>query len=503
MGKIFTIFILIFYCPAALWLFLYGINNYYLVYLFLRKGKKELFQNVEFLKLFWLTHTKDDLPKVTTQLPVYNERYVIKRLIDAVAGIDYPKELHEIQVLDDSSDETRGIVSELVDGYRAMGFNIKHITRENRDGFKAGALKEGLQKAEGEFIAIFDADFVPDKDFLYKTIPFFYEKEKVAFVQTRWGYINRNYSLLTIAQSIGTDGHFIIEQGARAWNGLYMNFNGTAGIWRKEAIVDAGNWQSDTLTEDLDLSYRAQLKGWNTKYLSHVVTPSELPMDANAYKSQQHRWAKGSIQTAKKILPRLIRTHDGWIKKIQAIIHLTQYMVHPMISILAIFSLPLAYVLKPEKIIYSPVVLLLLFFLFLGVCAPTFLYIVSIKSGYQRWWKKSLFIPALMCVGTGVAVNNTKAVIEALLNLKSDFIRTPKYGITKRGSKYMKKQYTLERKYLFIFEFLLGFYCIIGFIYYTSNNNFIFGPFLLLYAMGFLYIGMLSLLQGLKEKMWC
>ncbi len=295
MGKIFTIFILIFYCPAALWLFFYGINNYYMVYLFLRKGKKELFQNVEFLKLFWLTHTKDDLPKVTTQLPVYNERYVIKRLIDAVASIDYPKELHEIQVLDDSGDETRGIVSELVDGYRAMGFNIKHITRENRDGFKAGALKEGLQKAEGEFIAIFDADFVPDKDFLYKTIPFFYEKEKVAFVQTRWGYINRNYSLLTIAQSIGTDGHFIIEQGARAWNGLYMNFNGTAGIWRKEAIVDAGNWQSDTLTEDLDLSYRAQLKGWNTKYLSHVVTPSELPMDANAYKSQQHRWAKGSI----------------------------------------------------------------------------------------------------------------------------------------------------------------------------------------------------------------
>lgn len=503
MGKISTIFILIFYCPAALWLFLYGINNYYMVYLFLRKNKKESLQNREFLSQFWLTHTMNDLPTVTTQLPIYNERYVVKRLIDAVVNIDYPKELHEIQVLDDSRDETKEIAAGLVDKYRAMGFNIKHITRENRGGFKAGALNEGLQRAEGEFIAIFDADFVPDKEFLYKTIPFFYEKEKIALVQTRWGHMNSNYSLLTMAQSIGMDGHFIIEQAARSWNGLYMNFNGTAGIWRKEAIIDAGNWQSDTLTEDLDLSYRAQLKGWKTKYLSDVVTPSELPVDANAYKSQQYRWAKGSIQTAKKILPHLIRSNDSLIKKIQAIIHLTQYMVHPMMSILAVFSLPMAYVLKSEKIVYSPVMALLLICLFLGVCAPTFLYIVSIKSGYQRWWKKTLFIPALMCVGTGVTLNNTKAVIEALLNLKSEFIRTPKYGITNRCGTYMKKKYTLERKYLFIFEILLGFYCIIGFLYYTSNNRFIFGPFLLLYAAGFLYTGILSLLQDLKKNIRC
>jgi len=359
--------ILVFYCPAALWLFLYGINNYYMVFLFLRKHRKEATQNAEYLKWFWANHTIDMLPKVTTQLPVFNEKHVVERLINAVINIDYPKELHEIQVLDDSWDETRDIAASLVQKYRENGCNIKHITRSERKGFKAGALNEGLKRAEGEFLAIFDADFVPQKDFLYNTIPFFYEKEKVALVQTRWGHMNNNYSLLTIAQSIGMDGHFIVEQAARSWNGLYMNFNGTAGIWRKEAIIDAGNWQSDTLTEDLDLSYRAQLKGWKTKYLSHVVTPSELPMDSNAYKSQQHRWAKGSIQTAKKILPHLLRSNDSLIKKFQAIIHLTQYMVHPMMSILAILSLPLAYVLKPERIVYSPVMMLLLFFLFLFV----------------------------------------------------------------------------------------------------------------------------------------
>ncbi|MDE1889035.1 MAG: glycosyltransferase family 2 protein [Planctomycetota bacterium] len=503
MGKIFTIFILIFYCPAVLWLFLYGVNNYYMIYLFLRKGKKEASQNGEFLKRFWSTHNNNILPKVTTQLPIYNERHVVERLINAVASIEYPQELHEIQVLDDSNDETRGIATELVDKYRAMGFNIKHITRENRDGFKAGALNEGLQKAEGEFIAIFDADFVPDKDFLYKTIPFFYEREKVALVQTRWGHINRNYSLLTIAQSLGMDGHFIIEQGARTWNGLYMNFNGTAGIWRKEAIVDAGGWHSDTLTEDLDLSYRAQLKGWNTKFLFDVVTPSELPVDINAYKSQQHRWAKGSIQTAKKILPQIFKTNDGFVKKTEAIIHLSQYMVHPMMIILALLSLPLILLLIPSVSPIPIAVVIVLFLMFLGTFASPLLYIVSQKMCYKDWWKRSLFIPALIFLGCGVAVNNTKAVIEALLNIKSDFIRTPKYGVIRRGGNIPAKSYTLPVKLIFISEILLSVYCFIGFMQYTSNKKFVFGPFLLVYAVGFFYVGTLSLLQKFKEKIKC
>ena len=505
MVKVFIILILIFYCPAALWLFLYGINNYYMVYLFLRKGKTEASHNTKFLKWFWSTHTNGDLPKVTTQLPIYNERHVVKRLIDAVVNIDYPRELHEIQVLDDSNDETRKIASELVDKYHATGINIKQITRENRDGFKAGALNEGLQKAEGEFVAIFDADFVPDKDFLYKTIPFFYEKDKVALVQTRWGHMNRNYSLLTIAQSIGTDGHFIIEQGARTWNGLYMNFNGSAGIWRKEAIIDAGGWHYDTLTEDLDLSYRVQLKGWDTKFLFDVVTPSELPVDINAYKSQQHRWAKGSIQTSKKIMPEIFKTKDGLIKKIQAFIHLNQYMVHPMMIILALLSYPLIFLLKlpVNRMPISLVTGILWCFILLGAFAPSFLYIVSQKIGYKDWRKRSFFVPALMFIGCGVAVNNTQAVVEALLNIQSDFIRTPKYGVITKGKNIMLKNYSSPRQLIFIIEILLSIYCFLGFLQYTNNSKFVFGPFLLMYAIGFFCVGILSLLQNFKEKIRC
>lgn len=454
---------------------------------------------------FWSNHGKHDLPKVTTQLPVYNERHVVERLIEAIVNIDYPKDLHEIQVLDDSNDETRRMVSDLVNKYRAKGINIKHIVRDNREGFKAGALNLGLEKAEGEFLAIFDADFVPDKDFLYKTIPFFYERPKVALVQTRWGHINRNYSLLTRAQSIGMDGHFIIEQGARAWNGLYMNFNGTAGIWRRDAIIDAGGWHFDTLTEDLDLSYRAQLKGWKTKFMFDVVAPSELPVDINAYKSQQHRWAKGSIQTARKLLPQVFRTNDSLIKKIEAFIHLNQYMVHPMMIILALLSFPLIILLKSRisDMSLSFPMIGLMFLIFMGAAAPSFLYIVSQKKGYRDWRKRCLFIPALMVIGCGVAVNNTKAALEALLNIKSDFIRTPKYGVIGRGRNILVKNYSLSLQTFFVSEILLSAYCFIGFMLYTSNMRFVFGPFLLMYAIGFLYVGMLSLFQKYSETIKC
>ncbi len=476
-----------------------------MIFLFLRKNKKESSTNQEFLKLFWSNHGKNRLPKVTTQLPIYNERHVVERLIKAIVNIDYPKELHEIQVLDDSNDETKSMVSDLVNKYREMGFNIKHVVRRDRDGFKAGALNLGLEKAEGEFLAIFDADFVPDKDFLYQTIPFFYERPKVALVQTRWGHINRNYSLLTIAQSIGMDGHFIIEQGARAWNGLYMNFNGTAGIWRREAIIDAGGWNFDTLTEDLDLSYRAQLKGWKTKFLFDVVAPSELPIDINAYKSQQHRWAKGSIQTAKKLLPQIYKTNETLIKKVEAFIHLNQYMVHPMMIILALLSLPLIILLKPQisSMSVSLTMIIFMFLIFMGAFAPTFLYIVAQKKGYRDWQKRCLFIPVLMVIGCGIAINNTKAVLEALLNIKSDFIRTPKYGVIKRGRNILVKNYSLSLQVFFVSEILLSAYCFIGFMQYTSNKKFVFGPFLLMYAIGFLYVGTLSIFQKFSEKIRC
>ncbi len=476
-----------------------------MIYLFLRKVKKEISGNQEFLKQYWSNHSNDMLPKVTTQLPVYNEKHVVERLVKAVVNIDYPKELHEIQVLDDSNDETKDIVSALVHKYSARGFNIKHVVRNNRDGFKAGALNLGMEKAEGEFLAIFDADFVPDKNFLYDTIPFFYERPKVAIVQTRWGHINRNYSLLTIAQSIGMDGHFIIEQGARTWNGLYMNFNGTAGVWRREAIIDSGGWTFDTLTEDLDLSYRAQLKGWNTKFLLDVVAPSELPVDINAYKSQQHRWAKGSIQTAKKVLPQIFKTNDSLIKKVEAFIHLNQYMVHPMMIILALFSFPLIILLKAQmsNMSVSFTMMVLIILISMGAFAPTFLYIVAQKKGYKDWMKRCMFIPALMFIGCGIAINNTKAVLEALLDFKSDFIRTPKYGVIKRGRNTLVKNYSLPLQVFFISEILLSAYCFMGFMQYTSNKKFIFGPFLLMYAIGFLYVGMLSLFQKFNEAIKC
>lgn len=497
------IIILLFYIPAALWLFLFGMNNYYMVYLFLRKVKGETFNNKTFLETFWLTRTKDDLPIVTTQLPIYNEKHVVKRLIESVVNIDYPKELHEIQVLDDSNDETKEIVAELVEKYRNEGYDIKQIIRADRQGFKAGALNVGLQQSRGEFLSIFDADFVPQKDFLYNTIPFFYEKPDIALVQTRWGHINRKYSLLTTAQSLGMDGHFIVEQTARTWNGLYMNFNGTAGVWRKEAIIDADGWHHDTLTEDLDLSYRAQIKGWKAKFLHDVIAPSELPVDINAYKSQQHRWAKGSIQTALKILPIIFKTDDSLIKKIEAFIHLTQYMVHPMMIILAVFSMPLIIILKNNVPGLSFNLALMLSPIFFGAFAPSVLYVVSQKMCYKDWKRRCLYIPVLMFIGSGVAVNNTKAVLEALFFIKSDFIRTPKYGIVKRGQNVLTNNYSLPVRFMYIIEIVLSLYCFCGFIQYANNREFVFGPFLLMYATGFFYVGMISFLQRFKKNISC
>ena len=301
------------------------------------------------------------------------------------------------------------------------------------------------------------------------------------------------------------DGHFIIEQGARAWNGLYMNFNGTAGIWRREAIIDAGGWHFDTLTEDLDLSYRVQLKGWKTKFLFDVVAPSELPIDITAYKSQQHRWAKGSIQTAKKVLPQVFKKNDSLIKKIEAFVHLNQYMVHPMMIILALLSFPLIILLRAQisNMPVSITMISLLILIFLGASAPSVLYVVAQKKGYKDWKKRCLFIPALMVIGCGIAVNNTKAVLEALLNIKSDFIRTPKYGVVRRGRNILAKSYSLPVTTFFIGEILLSAYCFIGFMQYTSNKKFVFGPFLLMYAIGFFYVGILSLFQKLSERVKC
>lgn len=300
MTDLFHIAILAVYLFALVSLFIYGMNCYVLMLFYRLKRPAARQRHAEIKRRFYQAYTPDNWPHVTIQLPIYNERYVIERLIKSVCRFDYPKDLLEIQVLDDSTDDTRDIGASVVRQMKDLGFNIHHIHRTHRAGFKAGSLKAGLKTARGELVGIFDADFIPDPDFLKQTVPYFTDP-KIGMLQTRWGHINSDYSMLTRAQSMGIDGHFSVEQASRAWNGFFMNFNGTAGIWRKEAIEDAGGWQSDTLTEDLDLSYRAQLKGWKLEFVTDVVCPAEVPVTINAFKSQQHRWAKGSIQSAKKI----------------------------------------------------------------------------------------------------------------------------------------------------------------------------------------------------------
>jgi cellulose synthase/poly-beta-1,6-N-acetylglucosamine synthase-like glycosyltransferase len=477
----------------------YGFNNYYVTYLSLKNLRKEKEVNALFLREFWKKTHEDSLPKVTTQLPIYNEKYVAKRLLEAVVGLDYPRGLHEIQVLDDSTDETRDILARLVEKYRGADYNIKHITRQNRRGFKAGALDEGLRQAEGECVAIFDADFLPERDFLKKTVPFFYRDKRTAFVQTRWGHINRNYSLLTRVQGIALDGHFVIEQGARGWNGLYMNFNGTAGIWRKEAIIDAGGWHSDTLTEDLDLSYRAQLRGWGAKFLYEVITPSELPIDVDSFKNQQYRWAKGTIQTARKLLPDILKTESSQIKKLEALFHLTNFGVYPFLLITALLALPLlpkVHFSIPQTALMIPIVAGILS----GALGPSILHLMSQKVAYKDWRWRCLYIPVMLAIYSGISLNNTRAVIEGLFTKGGEFGRTPKYGINDHGKVLRKREPVVMPATLAILEVFLGLYSLLSFLEYIQTNpKFPFGPFLLLYSLGFLYVGGMSLVNRWRE----
>src|SRR6202030_4045962 len=363
-------------------------------------------------------------PRVTIQLPIYNERYVIERLVDAVARFEYPRELLEIQVLDDSTDETQEVARLCVARTQALGVSIHYIHRQNREGYKAGALAEGLKSASGEFIAIFDADFLPGADFLRRTLPYLAKQPKIAMVQTRWTYLNRDYSALTEVESILLDGHFVIEHGSRSRSGHFFNFNGTAGVWRRVAIEDAGGWQHDTLTEDLDLSYRAQLRGWQFVFVPAVIAPAEVPVEMNAFKSQQHRWAKGSIQTCRKLLPQILRSKLPLGVKIEAFFHLTANFNYPLMCILSILMFP-SMVIRYNMGWYEMLIIdVPLFF------AATFsfcnFYMVCQREIHTDWRARLKYVPFLMSVGIGLSVNNTRAVFEALFNKQSEFARTPK-----------------------------------------------------------------------------
>jgi cellulose synthase/poly-beta-1,6-N-acetylglucosamine synthase-like glycosyltransferase len=481
------------YLFALLSLFVYGINCYVLMFLYWRKHPQALERHATIKASYFQQVPPGAWPAVTVQLPVYNERYVVERLIEAVCRLDYPKNLLEIQVLDDSIDDTAEIARAATARMRQQGYDIVYLHRQDRCGFKAGALKEGLSQAKGDLLAIFDADFIPDADFLMETVPYFADPA-IGMLQTRWGHINSDYSLLTRAQSMGIDGHFAVEQGARAWNGLFMNFNGTAGIWRKTAIQDAGGWQADTLTEDLDLSYRAQLKGWKLQFVSQVVCPAEVPVTINAFKSQQHRWAKGSIQTAKKNLGRIFRARLPLLTKIQAFLHLTHYMVHPMMLLVVLTSIPMLYT---RLLLNNWTWPLMIFTLFcLATCGPSSMYLFSQNIIYKDWKRRIKFLPFLMCLGTGIAVNNTKAVLEALLNLQSSFIRTPKYGIRARCDAWQGKCYAIPLSPLSIVELFFGLYSLAGLGLFLFFSKYLVSPFLIIYTTGFFYVFFLSVMQG-------
>jgi len=436
-------------------------------------------------------------PRVTVQLPIFNERYVIERLVEAVSRFDYPPELLDVQVLDDSTDETCEVARACVERHAAQGMPIVYIHRSNREGYKAGALENGLKTSKGEFVAIFDADFLPEPDFLRRTIPYFMNPDggsKIGMVQTRWTYLNSNYSLLTNVETILLDGHFVVEHGARSRRGTFFNFNGTAGVWRRKAIDDAGGWEHDTLTEDTDLSYRSQLKGWKFLYLPQIECASELPVDMNGFKAQQARWAKGLMQTAKKILPRVLKSDAPWHVKAEAFFHLTGNISYPLMIVLSTMLLPAMIVRFYQGWIQMLVIDLPLFLA--STCSISSFYLVAQRELRPKTWRRTfLYMPFVMATGIGISVRNAQAVIEALLGKKSAFARTPKFNIEGKQGTFTTKSYRNKAGWMPYAEILLGLYFSSTVIYAILNENYATVPFLLLFVWGYLYTGAMSLRQ--------
>lgn len=481
-----NIILLVYFVSLSI-LFAFGIHGLILLYYY-RKTYAVNYSNEKM---------PDIAPKVTIQLPIFNEYFVTERLIRSVCEIEYPKEKLEIQVLDDSTDDTIELAQRIVKEYYDKGFNIKYIHRTNRIGYKAGALKEGLETAEGEFIAIFDADFVPNKDFLVRTIPHFNNSE-IGMVQTRWEHLNEEYSYLTRAQALALDGHFVLEQQVRNKAGFFINFNGTAGIWRKETIYDAGNWQSDTLTEDLDLSYRAQLKGWKFRFLNDVTSPAELPADINALKTQQFRWTKGAVETAIKMLPKVFKSKLPLKTKLESFVHLSSNIVFPFIIVVALLNVPLV-VIKNTVGGFDEFYSLMSVFVLASVSTFLF-YTYAQKAIHLDWRRRLLLFPLFLAGSMGFAVNNTKAVLEALLGIKSGFARTPKEGIIGNVSAKINKKYKLKKiKFTVLIELFLALYFVVGIGISATYLEIAAIPFQLLFLLGFGTVGWLSLKHALSR----
>jgi len=486
--------IIIIYSTALILIFMYALAQLNLLFNYLSAQKKQdKSPQFDFSK-------PDEIPYVTIQLPVYNELYVMQRLLENISKIEYPKDKLEIQVLDDSTDESFDTTAAHIKTLQKTGLDIKHVLRDNRKHFKAGALKEGLKIAKGEFIAIFDADFLPKTDWLKRTIPYFKDVE-IGVVQTRWGHINRNYSILTKIQAFALDAHFSLEQVGRNSKGHFINFNGTAGVWRKACIIDAGNWEGDTLTEDLDLSYRAQLKNWKFKYLEDVETPAELPVVISAARTQQFRWNKGGAENFRKMMWRVLKNQDISAKtKIHGLLHLLNSTMFLNILIVAVLSIPMLYI-KNE---YAH--LKIYFFVMSFFVISTIIFFVCYWFMFKKTYGNTLkgFVQYIVMfltffsIAMGFSLHNSIAVIEGHLGKRSDFIRTPKFNINSlkdswKGNKYLRKKLSLN----VIFEGLLMLYFAFGmysaFIVGDQGGDFGLFPFHLMLFLGFGYVFFKSL----------
>ncbi|HOP27984.1 MAG TPA: glycosyltransferase [Spirochaetota bacterium] len=493
-------YIIVFYLFILVLLSIYGANRYYTIYLF----KKHRHDKIVPLSNF------NSLPKVTIQLPVFNEKYVVERLIDYVSRIRYPRDLMEIQVLDDSTDDTREIAKKKCEEKRKEGFNINYIHRTDRTGFKAGALENGLNITDGEFIAVFDADFLPPEDFLERTIHYFTD-DNIGMIQARWDHVNRRYSLLTECQSILLDGHFMIEHTARNRSGRFFNFNGTAGIWRKKTIIDAGGWQHDTLTEDLDLSYRAQLRGWQFIYLPDLTVPAELPIEMTAFKSQQFRWAKGSIQTFLKLKGRILKADVSPKIKLEAFFHIGANFAYALMTLLTLF-MPLVLVIRfnngYKKLFYLdlPIFICATLSVFLFYFYTEYVVIKETLSVKNRSTAKPLmYLPFVVAIGIGLCINNSKAVLEAVIRKESPFNRTPKYNVSdgERTSMSDRVKNVFGNVYrtkkidaVSLIELTLAVYMTYA-VYFTYENDLYFSlPLILLFQIGFFYTSLLSIVQA-------
>jgi cellulose synthase/poly-beta-1,6-N-acetylglucosamine synthase-like glycosyltransferase len=465
---------------------LYGLNFYYMTYLSLTKGREKT-----------ETPPVTDWPVVTVQLPIYNEMYVAKRVIEAAAAMDYPHDRLEIQVLDDSTDETADIAAETVHRLAGKGIDIRHVRRVDRDGYKAGALRDGLEAARGEFMAIFDADFIPTPQFLKETIPHFADPS-VGFVQARWDHANRDYSPLTYIQSLSIDGHFMVEQLGRSSGGYWFNFNGTAGIWRRSAIEQSGGWQPHTLTEDLDLSYRAFLSGWNAVFVRDLAVPAELPMTFTAYRRQQHRWARGSLENATLLIPQIWRGSQPLRLKVEASLHLTGYVVH-----LLLFTLSLIY---PMVVVLSGQYpgLLSLFGLeplfAVTAFAPTILFLTAQHQLDRPWYKMIPSVIFITVFGSGMMINTVRAAIDMITDKQRVFQRTPKYGITERGQSWRKRRYLLQLDRIVFWEIAFGCMNVVTCVLAISHSHWFTGFYGLTFAAGLFYNAIYTIYQSISIK---